>query len=311
VAVNELGTVLMHEHVFVLSEEIRQNVPGWDERQRVDEAVSRLTALAKTGVSTLVDQTAIGLGRDVRRIAEVNERVDLNILVATGLYTLADVPDYFRYRGPGTLLGGAEDMTELFVREITEGIAGTSIKAALLKCAIEDQLTPGVERVMRAVAQAHLRTGAPISVHTSAHARTGLIAQDVLASEGVDPGSVLIGHAGDTADLDYLHQLIDRGSYIGMDRFGLEFLLPDDQRVATVAALAGEGFADRMVLSHDASCYVDWFSQGERQRLGPNWNHLHLHEQVLPALVRAGVAQEQLTTMLADNPRRYFGPAKS
>lgn len=310
-SVDALGTVLMHEHVFVLSEELRQSIPeNWDEQQRVDDAVARLTALTETGVSTIVDPTVIGLGRDVRRVAAVNQRVDLNILVATGLYTLADVPYYFRYHGPGTLLGGAESMTELFVREITEGIAGTGIKAAFLKCAIEDELTPGVERVMRAVAQAHLSTGAPITVHTSAQARTGLTAQEVLRSEGVDLGAVVIGHSGDSADLDYLRRLIDNGSYIGMDRFGLDILLPADQRVATVAALSRQGLADRMVLSHDASCHIDWFPPGVREQIAPNWHYTHLHDQVLPALLRAGVTQAQLSTMLVENPRRYFSPAK-
>ncbi|MFJ9711056.1 hypothetical protein [Streptomyces sp. NPDC101234] len=106
-------------------------------------------------------------------------------------------------------------MTELFVRELTEGIAATGIRAAFLKYAIEDRLTPGVERVLRAVAQAHLRTGAPITVHTNAVARTGPVAQDILRSEGADLGAVVVGHSGDTADLGHLHELIDNGSYVG------------------------------------------------------------------------------------------------
>ncbi|MFI6254024.1 phosphotriesterase [Streptomyces sp. NPDC051016] len=310
VEVGDLGTVLMHEHVFVLSEEFRQSLPEtWDEQQRVSDAVTRLKALAATGVSTIVDPTVIGLGRDVSRVALVNQQVDLNIVAATGIYTLADVPDFFRYHGPGTLLGGPEGMTELFVRELTEGIADTGIRAAFLKCAIEDQLTPGVERVMRAVAQAHLRTGAPITVHTNATARTGLVAQEVLRSEGADLGAVVIGHSGDTTDLEYLRRLIDNGSYVGMDRFGLDILLPGDQRVATVAALAREGLAERMVLSHDASCHIDWFPPGVREQIAPNWHHTHLHDNVLPALREAGVTEEQLTTMLVDNPRRYFTSA--
>ncbi|MEV0739743.1 phosphotriesterase-related protein [Streptomyces sp. NPDC050549] len=311
-AVGGLGTVLMHEHVFVVSEELRQSLPEtWDEQERVDDAVTRLKALAAAGVSTLVDCTVIGLGRDVTRVARVNAQVDLNIVAATGIYTPADIPDFFRYHGPGTVLGGPEGMTELFVRELTEGIADTGIRAAFLKCAIENELTPGVERVMRAVAQAHLRTGAPITVHTSAVARTGLVAQRVLREEGVDLGAVVVGHSGDTADLDYLRELVDNGSYVGMDRFGLDILLPEDQRVATVAALAREGLAERTVLSHDASCHVDWFPPGVREQIAPNWHHTHLHDQVLPALRAAGVTEAQLTTMPADNPRRYFTPADS
>jgi len=310
VDVNGLGAVLMHEHVFVLSEELRRCQPEtWDEQERIHDAVTRLKALAATGVSTIVDPTVVGLGRDVARVAVVNEQVDLNIVVATGLYTLADIPDYYRYHGPGTMLGGAEPMTELFVRELTEGIAGTGIRAAFLKCAIEQELTPGVERVMRAVAQAHVRTGAPITVHTNPVARTGLVAQEIFRSEGVDLGAVVVGHSGDTADVDYLRELIDNGSYVGMDRFGLDILLPTDQRVATVAALAAAGLADRMVLSHDASCHIDWFPPGVREEVAPHWHYTYLHDEVVPALLAAGVTQQDLDTMMVGNPRRYFSAA--
>jgi phosphotriesterase-related protein len=307
VQAQELGTVLIHEHVFVIDEELRQNYPeAWDEERIVADAVDRLRELADRGVNTIVDPTVIGLGRDIRLVARVNAQVDINIIAATGLYTLNEVPMALHYHGPGTLLGGAEYMVEMFTRDITEGIAGTGVKAAFLKCAIEEELTPGVERVMKAIAEVHKSTGVPITVHTSAPHQTGLVAQEVLRREGVDLGAVVIGHSGDTADLDYLHRLIDNGSYVGMDRFGLDILLPTDQRVATVAKLAGEGLAGRMVLAHDASCHNMWFPPGVREELMPNWRCTYLFDAVIPALREAGVTEEQLTTMLVSNPRRYF-----
>lgn len=307
VPVDDLGTVLMHEHVFVTTEEIRLNYPDlWDEDRQVAGAVERLTALAGIGVRTIADPTVIGLGRDVARVARVNALVDLNIIVATGIYTYGDLPFFFQHHGPGTLLGGDEDMVTMFERDLTEGIAGTGVKAAFLKCALEGELTPGVERVLRAVAETHRRTGAPITVHTNAALRTGLVAQRLLKEEGVDLGAVVMGHSGDSADVDYLRELIDNGSYVGMDRFGLDILLPEDQRVATIATLAEQGLADRMVLSHDASCHIDWFRPGVREQLAPNWHYTHIHEAVLPALRQAGVTDRQIDVMLVDNPRRYF-----
>jgi phosphotriesterase-related protein len=307
VAADELNSVLMHEHVFVLDEEMHRNYPElWDEEQVVAEAVEKLNGLAALGVSTIVDPTVVGLGRDVKRVARVNARADINIVVATGLYTLGDVPLLFRFQGPGTLLGGEEPMVKLFVKDLTEGIADTGIRAAFLKCAIEESLTPGVERVMRAVARAHLLTGAPIVVHTSAAHQTGLVAQDVFRSEGVDPGALVLGHSGDTADLDYVRKLIDQGSYVGMDRFGLDPYLPGEQRVANVVRLVGEGLAGRLMLSHDYSCHIDWFPPGAREQIAPNWNFSCIHEQVLPALRRAGVTEQQITTMLTDNPRQFL-----
>jgi phosphotriesterase-related protein len=302
VAADALGTVLIHEHVFVRSPDVLTNYPAlWNEEERVADAVARLRALKERGVDTIADPTVLGLGRDIRRVARVNDQVDLNIVAATGLYTYDGVPLFFYFRGPGTLLGGDEPMVD-----ITTGIAGTSIKAAFLKCAIEDALTPGVERVMKAIAETHKRTGAPIMVHTSASHGTGLVAQQVLAREGVDLGKVLIAHAGDTTDLDYLHKLIDAGSYIGMDRFGLDPLLPTDQRVATIAKLAAEGFADRMMLAH---CHMDWFPPEVYQSL-PDWRFTFIHDAVLPALAQAGVTEKQISTMLVDSPRAFLTAGK-
>ncbi|MBF6325019.1 phosphotriesterase family protein [Nocardia cyriacigeorgica] len=306
-----LGQVLMHEHVFVLGSEIQQNYPDypnhWDEDARVADAVEKLRQCKARGIDTIVDPTVIGLGRYLPRIQRINEQVDINIVAATGIYTYNEVPFQFHYTGPGLLFDMPEPMVELFVKDIREGIADTGVKAAFLKCAIEEQgLTPGVERVMRAVARAHVETGTPITVHTNPHTRSGLVAQKVLADEGADLTKVVIGHSGDSTDLDYLCEIADAGSYLGMDRFGLDVLLPFEERVATVATLAERGYAEKMVLAHDAACFIDWFSEEGKAAAVPNWNFTHISDDVLPALRARGVTEEQITTMLVDNPRRYF-----
>src|SRR5437773_5391757 len=100
-------------------------------------------------------------------------------------------------------------MTDMFVRDIEHGIADTGVKAAILKCATDEPgVTPGVERVLRAVAQAHRATGVPISTHTHALTRVGLEQQRIFREEGVDLTRVVIGHSGDTSDVGYLEELI-------------------------------------------------------------------------------------------------------
>jgi phosphotriesterase-related protein len=306
---SDLGVTLMHEHVFVLSPEIMANHPeGWgDEKDREDAAVEKLNALKAIGVDSIVDPTVIGIGRYIPRIQRVAARTDLQIVVATGLYTYNDVPMYFHFTGPGTALGGAETMTELFVRDITEGIADTGVKAAILKCATDAHgLTPGVERVLRAVAAAHRATGVPITTHTHAHSRRGLDQQRIFAEEGVDLSRVIIGHSGDTKDIAYLEELIAAGSYLGMDRFGVDNILSFDDRVDIVAQMCERGHADKMVLAHDASCYIDWLPEAALPLVLPNWHYLHIHNDVLPALRARGVSEDQITTMLVDNPRAIF-----
>jgi phosphotriesterase-related protein len=299
----------MHEHIFILSPEIMANYPeAWgDEDVRVADAVSRLNELKARGVDTIVDLTVIGLGRYLPRVARVAAQTELNILVATGVYTFNEMPMHFHYLGPGAEFGGDETMTALFVRDIEEGIADTGIKAAILKCATDRPgVTPGVERVLRAVAAAHRQTGVPISTHTHADTRRGLEQQHIFEQEGVDLSRVIIGHSGDSTDIGYLEELIAAGSYLGMDRFGLDLLLPFEDRVATVATMCERGHADKMVLSHDAMCFFDALPEDMIPAVAPNWHYLHIHNDVLPALRARGVTEEQIDTMLIHNPRKIF-----
>jgi phosphotriesterase-related protein len=312
--VDALGVTLMHEHVFVLTPDVMQNYGDqwWDEEERVADAIAKLRALTELGVDTIVDPTVVGLGRYLPRVQRINAEVDLNIVVATGLYTFDEIPQFFHYRGPGTLLGGPELLTEMFLRDIREGIGGTGVKAAFLKCVIEERgLTHDQTRVHLAVCDAHRETGVPITVHTNSAHQTGRVAIELYAKEGVDLTKVVIGHAGDTNDLDYLRWMMDQGVTIGCDRFGIDVYNPTADRVATVAALCAEGYADRIVLSHDAHCYIDFFSgeAGEtaKEQAAPNWHYQHIHRDVLPALRAKGVTDEQIRMMLVDNPRRYFG----
>ena len=306
----DLGPTLMHEHVFVLNTEMIQNVDWWNEDEKVADAVRKLQALKDRGVDTIVDPTVLGLGRYIPRVQRVNEQVDINIIVATGIYTYNDLPHQYEFRGPGLLMDMPEPMVTEFTKDITEGIGDTGVHAAFLKCVVEAQgLTPGVERVLRAAGQTHLDTGKPITVHTQSATQAGKLVLEVYREMCVDLTKVVIGHAGDSNDLDYLKELADAGCQLGMDRFGLDIFNPTDQRVATIAALAEQGYADRMVLAHDASCYIDYWGADLEQMLAaaaPNWNFTHISDDVLPALRKAGVSDEQIEQMMVQNPRRYF-----
>lgn len=308
----DLGTTLMHEHVFVLTPELLANYGHeyWDEELRVADAIDKLTRLRGLGVRTIVDPTVVGLGRYVPRVARIAAEVDLHIVVATGLYTFDELPRQLQNRGPGTLLGGEDPLPGMFLRDLREGIGGTGVRAAFLKGVVEETgFTPDQVRIHRAIAVAHRETGAPITLHTNSEHRTGRTALDFYEAQGVDLTKVVVGHAGDSNDLDYLRSLADRGAILGCDRFGLDRYNTTDKRVATVAALCTEGYADRIALSHDASCYIDFYA-GAQETLraqAPNWHYEHITRDVLPALREAGVSDAQITTMMVETPRRYFG----
>jgi phosphotriesterase-related protein len=304
-----LGVTLMHEHIFLLSPEINQNYPeSWgNENDRVHAAVMQLRKLKAQGVDSIVDLTVLGSGRYIPRIQIIAAQVDIHILVATGLYTFDDVPLYLQRRKPGSQSHSSELLLEMLLRDIQEGIAGTGVKAAVLKCATDRQgITPGVELVLRTVAKAHLATGVPISTHTYAKDRNGLEQQQIFEEEGVDLSRVIIGHCGDTMDYEYLERLLAKGSYIGMDRFGIDPILPFKKRVDLVAHLCRKGFSGKMVLSQDAACYNDSYPEEFLLTKVPNWNYFHLLKDVVPALKERGISEDQIDTMLVKNPRKIF-----
>lgn len=316
IGADQLGRVLVHEHVFVLSPEVIQNYPEsfGDEQIRIDDAATKLSELKAAGIDTIIDPTAMGLGRYIPRIQEVAARTELNIIVATGLYTFKDLPHFYANRRPRD--GGVDILTTHFVQDIVDGVSGTEtagggkVRTGIIKCATDQPgLTPHVERTLRACAQAHRETGCPITTHTHARTERGLDQQRVFAEEGVDLSRVIIGHCGDTDDLAYLTKLLEAGSFLGMDRFGIDGYLTTEARVNVIAELCRRGFEDQLVISHDASCYIDWI-EGELPFANmPNWHYLHISRDVLPALLKAGVTQDQIDKMLVDNPRTILGSA--
>ncbi|MFG1797771.1 phosphotriesterase [Nocardia sp. NPDC049149] len=314
----DLGRTYMHEHIFLLNTEVQQNFPDeWgDEDARIADAVAKLTALTEQGVTSMVDMTVLGLGRCIPRIQKIAERVpQLNIIVATGCYTYRDVPFYFSLRplDSATLADHRtrDPMVDMFVHDIVEGIAGTGVKAGMLKCAIgEPGLTDGVERVMRAVAQAHLETYTPITVHTDSVHQRGLDVKRVMVDQmGVAPERVVLGHTGDTTDLDHITELAEAGFILGFDRFGLHLdSLSWQSHADTLIEACRRGLADQIVLSHDQCCYTDWASPSEIARLTDS-SYLHLGDEVVPYLRAHGVTDDQIDTMLVDVPRRVFEQA--
>ena len=297
--VAELGPTLMHEHIVTRSPGVHENWPHLFDRGAILASAERkLGDLHGRGIRTIVDLTTVDLGRDIGLIMDVARRSRVHVIVATGVWWMPQ-----RYFGSH----GVDEVAELFVRDLTQGIGASGVKAAIIKCATDTQgVTPVIETVLRACARAQKATGVPISTHTWAAGRTGEAQQAIFAQEGVDLSRVIIGHSGDSDNLDYLRGLVRRGSTIGMDRFGLEHFLPTAKRVDVIARLCAEGYAGKMVLSHDANCWSDMISEEDKRRTRPLWHYNHISDDILPALRAAGVTEDQIEQMLVRNPRAIF-----
>jgi len=241
-------------------------------------------------------------------MVEVAEATKVHVVCATGLYKEDQgAPAYFRFR---TQFGDAvKEMTDVFVRELTEGIGEHRVRAGVIKVATgAHKITPYEQAVLRAAARAHRATGAPITTHTE-DGTMGPEQLDILCAEGVPPTAIVVGHSCGSSDVAYHLKMLDRGAYLGFDRLGLDLLHPDRERIAALIGLVGLGFERQIVLSHDTV----WCWRGRAPTLPPqvlsNWEPTHLFKRVLPQLRAAGVAEEKIRTMLVDNPRRYFADA--
>ncbi len=307
----ELGMTLMHEHIFVRDRELELDLPSspWDASANVERAVRQLATIHASGIRTVVDLTVPGLGRDVRTVAAVARRTPVHLVAATGWYTKAALPLYFQLRGPGRPIDGPDELADLFLRDLEAGISGTDIRAGMIKVVTDEAgITDDIAWIMQAAAEAHRATGVAITTHSHPASRNGLEQQRFLRARGVPLDRVIIGHSGDTEDLDYLRSLMDEGSAIGLDRFGMEHVLTDDRRARTVLALLRLGYADRLILSHDAAVFSHVTPPAWRARMAPRWHMETIPRHILPMLRDGGASDADLDQMLVLNPRRLLEP---
>ncbi|GAA1994816.1 phosphotriesterase-related protein [Nakamurella flavida] len=314
VALEAIGRTLTHEHIFTKNPEIEEGWPDpeWEgEDAMVAKAVDTLDELKTLGIETIIDLTVPGLGRSIPRIQRVAAATAVNIVVATGYYTFNALPTFFQTHGPGLMVDMDDPMPAMFIRDLTTGIGDTGVKAVMIKVATDEPgLTPGVERVMGAAATAHLETGATITTHTHAREFRGRDQQEFFRSRGVPLEHVLIGHSGDSTDLDYLRELMDNGSTLGMDRFGMVSMRSDSERVDTVVRLVELGYAEKLTLSHDAGVFSINTPPSFRRRESPDWNHAHISRDILPQLRERGVSDADIDQMMITNAARILVGAR-
>ena len=336
VSTKELGFTSMHEHIAcAFGTGMRENYlwPDYSKgrEEAIVEATKKMTAAREAGVDTLVDLTTVDLGRDASLIAEVSQRSGMGIVVTTGVF--ASVPP----DGTLTLMAkGLDTCVDLFTRDIEVGIANSSLKAGVLKCAMQapliidaDGLTTregefmgGTKVLMfeelpklmwgefgtRAAARTHLRTGACICVHTHTVHKTGIMALDILEEEGVNLSRVSLHHVGDTQDFDYLYAMLKRNTNINMDPHRGPW------QIDVIARLCAEGYADRITLAIDSVQTGDFDPieqlEGEvRKHYEEEWSLAYLPASVIPQLRAAGVTDADITAMTVTNPGRLLEPA--
>ena len=310
---DELGWTLIHEH-FCFA------YPGWfadatiapyDREAALEAGLKACEAAKAVGIQTIVDPTPNDTGgRDPLLYKELSEKTGINIICTTGLYTEEEgSPAYWKTR----VSFGADIskmISDMMVKEITEGIGTTGVKAGAIKVGTSPEMTDYEKAVHKAAVIAQKATGVPIITHTEGP--TGGVEQaEFLISQGADPKKVIIGHVTNSKEIDYHRAILEKGVSIGFDRLGLAPLygVADSVSVENIAALCKEGYANKIMLSHDTVNY--WVGRPIEvpdaiMKMLADWRVDHVSKDLIPALKAQGVTDDQIETMMVENPKGLF-----
>ncbi len=277
----------------------------------VEEQTHELELLARAGGGTVVELTLDGAGRDPESYARISRATGVNIICGTGWYIQSSHPPVVRERS-------IEQLAEIMVGELVEGIGETGIKPGIIgEIGTSNPMHPDEEKVLRAAARAQRRTGAPLTVHVDGFGRLGHKVLDVVIEEGGDPTRVVLCHLDVVPDrTDYHISLADRGAYVEYDTFGIEwtnddrrtfeqadwFIPPapaDMERVRAVKRMVDAGYADRLLLSQDVSVKLHLTRYG-------GYGYAHLLENIAPLMIAYGVDAAAVTTMMERNPAKLL-----
>jgi phosphotriesterase-related protein len=273
-------------------------------------AMGELGFFRDAGGSTVVDVSPPDLNRNVEGLKRLSDVSGVNIIAATGHYCAFVHP-------PEVAGQSLDELAQWMVKEITEGIGETGIRAGVIG---ELGITPGGGhpdewKVIRAAAFAQTVTRATISIHNALpHERQGMRALRVLKEAGADLERVVMGHmTQSTPDLEYHRRIADTGAVLEFDKFGTEFyydesggakdvLHPwprDADVVLHITELVRLGYADQILLSHDAARRISLRAFGG---LGLS----HVPGRVVRYLRMAGVTDEEVSRMTVKTPARLF-----
>lgn len=271
----------------------------------VSDAISELHYLDKHNVDLILDLSAFGLVRDMDMLQFVSRHIKPDLVLATGFF----VHDVL---GLEIEAMSVEEMAAFMVNEIENGIAGTSVRAGVIKTGISEVIYPVERKALLAAAIAHKKTGLPIYVHTYPWSWAGLEALELLMENGVPGRSVCICHTDVTFDYEYLTALLSRGAYLTFDNFSKEFYFPpqdgafaggpfatDVERVRMLARLIKDGYGKQLMLAVDLCLKASLHKYG-------GWGYDHIFENIVPMMQQEGFPAEDITMLVERNPLEFL-----
>ncbi|MBW7884456.1 MAG: phosphotriesterase [Caldilineaceae bacterium] len=330
VPVEELGITLMHEHIF-LDASVWWQEPAEGSRRHIahqplnmailgelrmdpfvnldntklydpEVAVRELLQFQELGGQTVVDVTNVGIGRDPSALQRISRRTGLKIICGAGYYLDGSHPPHVRAMRP-------DDIAEEIIRDVVEGIPGTNVKAGIIgEIGVGIEFTPEEKKILRGAARAAAQTQAALTIHMPGWKRRGHEVLDIVAEEGGDLAHTILDHMNPSLyDFEYQAGLAERGAFLEYDMIGMDYFYADQQaqspsdeeNAAAIKRLIDAGYLHSLLLSQDVFLKMMLTCYG-------GWGYGYILRHFVPRLRRHGVTDEQIQTLLVENPRRAF-----
>jgi phosphotriesterase-related protein len=328
IAPEQLGVTLMHEHLLldatpwfrpseaaslrpVASQPVSIEVLGLlrndpfmclDNCQLFDEtlAIDEVGRFRLAGGATVVDPTCRGIGRDHRGLQRISRATGLHVVMGAGYYLGPAHPPHVKEMS-------VEAIAEEIEADVTAGVDG--VHAGIIgEIGISKDFTAEEEKVLRGASRAQQATGVPLEVHLPGWERHGGRVLDVVGEEGGDLTRTVLCHMNPSGkDFDYQAELANRGAWLEYDMIGMDYFYADQQAQSpcdeenadAIGRLRDAGLLGSVLISQDVFIKIQLVRYG-------GTGYAHILDHFVPRLRRHGFTEEEITTLLVDNPRRVF-----
>lgn len=283
--------IYSHEHVTIdLSSVKNDNDCKLDNKE---QTIEEFKELSKKGVSTIVDMTNIGMGRNIKYLKEVSEKSNIKILSSTGFYKEPFFPEIV-YKLE------EKDLAHIFINDINNGIDNTNIKASIIGeiGSSLNKIKDLEKKTFKAACLAHLETGIPIVTHTT----LGTMGKEqikIFLENGVNLENVVLSHIDLSGDLEYMKFLLDKGVNIAFDTIGKNNYKLDKDRIKWLKELCLSGYSKQILMSMDITRKSNFKENG-------GIGYSYLIDKFIPMLYKADINNEDIENMLYKNAKRIY-----
>jgi phosphotriesterase-related protein len=289
---DDFGPALVHEHILVDFIEAEKFSRDRYDREEVFEVMFPYLARIKNlGVKGFVECTPAHMGRDAELLVRFSKALDIHILTNTGLYKEPHLPKFaFEY--------SADQLADLWIKEILEGVEDTHIKAGFIKIAVNPgTIVPIQQKIVRAAARCSLATGAVIACHTgNGVAATHLL--KILNEEDLENNKLIVVHADAEENIEFHLEIARQGAWVEYDGLSQN---TSKKILRLLRFMVDHGFEERILLSQDAG----WYNVGQ-PRGGNIRGYEYLIEDFVPLMKKNGFDQKLIDKILVENPAKAF-----